>query len=115
MSLNTGFKFSEEARHFLLQATYGRGFPKTTDKSQIPFVLWTLGTSQIEADGSTTAKSGPRYQLFVGPISDVTSEFLVELEAGKPIAFRLDPTVCQAASYFVSLDNNRLNIQPGDQ
>jgi hypothetical protein len=58
------------------------------------------------------AEFGPRYQLFAGPVTDLTSEFVVELDAGKPIAFGLDPTLKQAASYYVSLDHNLLRIQP---
>jgi hypothetical protein len=106
------FRFSEEARHFLLAATYGHGMPRATDKSRIPLVLWTLSTSEIGPDGATITGSGPRYQFFVGPVTGITSEFVIELDTGKPVAFRLDPTLKQAASYFVSLDHNRLNIQP---
>lgn len=106
------FKFSEEARRFLLATTYGRGFPRATEKGWMPFVLWTLSTSEIGPDGSTIAEFGSRYQLFAGPVTNVTSEFVVELDAGRPIAFRLDPTLKQSASYLVSLDDNRLRIRP---
>jgi hypothetical protein len=106
------FKFSEEARNFLLAATYGHNMPRATDKSRIPLVLWTLSTSKIGGDGLSVAESGPRYQLFVSPVTDITSEFVVELDAGKPLAFRLDPTLKQAASYSVSLDLGQLRIQP---
>ena len=106
------FEFSEEARRFLLRATYGRGLPKAEDKSRMPFVLWTLSTDRIGADGSSNSEFGPRYQLFVGSVNDVTSEFVVELQPGKAVAFRLDPAVKEAASYFVSLDQGQLRIQP---
>lgn len=106
------FEFSGEARHFLLAATYGHGMPRATDKSRIPVVLWTLSTSRIGGDGLSVAEAGPRYQLFVGLVADITSEFVAELDAGMPVAFRLDPTLKPAASYFVSLDDDRLRIQP---
>lgn len=106
------FKFSEEARRFLLATTYGRGFPHSADRSRIPFVLWTFNTSRIGAAGFSVEEWGPRYQLFTGPVTDFASELLAELDAGKPIAFRLDPAMPQAASYFVSLDDDRLSIRP---
>lgn len=51
-------------------------------------------------------------QFFAGPIANMTSELLAELDVGKPIAFRLDPRVRQASSCFVSLKNGQLAIQP---
>lgn len=111
-ALTPKFKFSEEARRFLMATTYGRGLPRAEDKSQIPLVVWTLSTSRIGVDGSLVEEFGPQYQLFVGQVTDITSEFLGELDTGKPVAFRLEPTVRRASSYFVSIDGNRLNIQP---
>lgn len=108
------FRLSPEARRFLLMATYERGLPRVTDKGRIPLVLWTLSTSRIDADGASVEEAGPRYQLFVGPMTDVTTEFVVELDAGKPIAFRLDPTLKRAASYLVSIDHSRLSIQASE-
>lgn len=107
------FSFSEEARQFLLAATYARDRPRADDKSRMPLVLWTLRTGEISPDGSTVADFGPRYQLFVCPVVDITSELVAELNVGEPIAFRLDPTLKRASSYFVSLDHDRLTVQPG--
>lgn len=106
------FKFSVEARRFLLAATYGRGLPKTSDSDRIPLVIWTLGSSRMGENGSPIEKFGPRYQLFVGLVADITSELVAELDAGKPIAFRLDPEIGRSPTYLVFLNDNRVDVRP---